>query len=772
MKKTANTVIPGQWALLRMFAKHGKPLRLEAIQRITKVQRRNKKELARQLQAMTDANLLLRLPGGFYSLPETSPCVIGEFTGAANGSGNVRVTAPADMRGREIHIFPQQVNGAWNRDIVRVALLPGTSGAIGAVVEVRERRQIMTPALLEKKHKCSLIFRAADGKLDARFRVDLRKDRDSSAKPGDLAILKPEKSLEHSLWQAELLEWRGAGDRIAAQEEIVKRSRDVPGDFPALALEQARALPPQPDIADIPGREDLRHIPFVTIDGADARDFDDAIHVEQTSDGYLLRVAIADVSHYVQPDDRPGSLDQEARARGNSWYFPRSCEPMLPHALCNGLCSLRPGEDRLAILAELPFNKAGEPLAPRFAPAVIRSRSRLIYDDVARFFAGSKNAVPDNVQAMLMAAHGLYEILAQKRRQRGSLDFQMPEPDYEFDASGHLVAMREAERTDANQLIEEFMIAANEAVATFLGAKGAEFLYRIHPAPESDKLQKLLESLKLTSFGILPPALRKASVMTPADIQPVLAAAAGSSQEYVINRLCLRSMGQARYQPQNVGHFGLASPAYCHFTSPIRRYADLLVHRALKTALGEKNISLPDRGQLTAISDDLSELERRAADCEREITRRMACLALDGREGQKFAGTVSGVTDFGVFVEFADLPADGLMRMDELGDEWFELDQARQIIIGQQSGRIWRLGQPVQVVLVSVDVEKQEIRLRPFGAPEKLAAFGRRKKHHVSAFHQQQAHAADTRNGTRRARGNGRSRSYKATRQRHRGAPS
>jgi len=535
--------------------------------------------------------------------------------------------------------------------------------------------------------------------------------------------------LDRSMQQAEILKWLGPADRIDAQEIIVKRSQRVPGPFPELALKQAAALPEQPGAASLADRLDLRDIPFATIDGADARDFDDAIHVENTGDGFLLRVAIADVSHYVLPDARPGCLDQEARARGNSWYFPRSVEPMLPRALSSGLCSLRPGADRLAMLVEMPFAPNGEPLEPRFAPIVMRSRARLVYGDVAAFFNGDSAAVADaEIRAMLAQARVLYKILAGRRRLRGSLDFQIPEPAYEFDAGGRLAAMRIAVRTDASQLIEEFMIAANEAVAGYLGSLGKPFLYRSHPAPEPDKLKILYGILKLTAPEALPPALQKNGHLNPCAIQEILARARGTQREYMVSKLCLRSMGQARYQSENTGHFGLASPAYCHFTSPIRRYADILTHRALKAALGLQDADLPDREELARIGDELNDLERRTVECEREMAKRMACLALLGREGEMLKGTVSGVTDFGVFVEFAAMPAEGLMRIGELGPEWFELDQERQMLLGQNSGRIWRLGQPVSCILLSVDLAKQEISLKPYGSPEKLPKENRRQK--------------------------------------------
>lgn len=739
MKRKLKPALPDDKALLEIFRTHSHPLRPGAILEIARLSRHSRKELDKALQKLVSQKLLARLPGGFLSLPQQSACVTGEYNASPNGYGTVRISEPESMRGREIFISPFQGHDAWHKDIVNAVILPGRSGNKGRILHIVKRTQTVIPAILEQKNKRALVFRAADSRLNIHFRTLPPKGIPGALEPGDLALLKPEKMLDRTMWQAEILEWLGPADRIAAQEAIVKQSQGVPATFPALALEQAASLPKQPQESDIPGRDDLRHIPFVTIDGADARDFDDAIHVERTSAGFLLRVAIADVSHYVLPDARPDSLDGEARQRGNSWYFPSSVEPMLPAALSNGLCSLKPHEDRLAMLVEMPFTRDGEPLQPRFAPIVMRSGARLVYEDVAKFFDGNDKppiGADARICGMLQDARALYEILARRRRQRGTLDFQMPEPAYTFDNEGRLTEMSATIRTDANQLIEEFMIAANEAVAACLAEKGCEFLYRVHPEPEQERLKILFETLRLTVPEVLPADFpqKNAGALHPEAIQTILARAAGTPQEYVVNRLCLRSMGQARYQPQNIGHFGLASPAYCHFTSPIRRYADLLTHRALKAALGISNTAAPDSGALARTGDKLNALERRATECEREMTKRMSCLALAGQEGRVLPGTVSGVTDFGVFVEFKELPAEGLMRISDLGNDWFELDQARQRLVGQASGRVWQLGQAVSCSLAGVDLEKREIRLKPAVKTAKLPKNKRASKKADNAF--------------------------------------
>lgn len=714
MKKIKNHSLPNEENIIGLLQNHGRPMRVEAMLADSNCPGNSARKFEKLLRTMANKGILQRLPGGFWGLKQASVYVTGEFTGFANGGGRVHVTEPPDYPQKEIFISPFQKDGAWHKDTVRVLALPSSGGMKGKIIAVLKRVQKRIPALLETRNKKTLRFRPADGRLTASFLVSAKSPLADVIAPGDLAILEPGKELPDNQWQATIRRVLGRADCVSSQEAIVKLGQQVPQAFPDLAVAQAEALPAAPRVGDFNDREDWRSLPFVTIDGADARDFDDAIHVEKTATGWILRVAIADVSHYVRPDCAPGSLDSEALARGNSWYFPRSVEPMLPKVLCNGLCSLKPGEDRLAILAELPFDANAKPLQPRFAAIAMRSRARLIYDDVAKFLAGEKINLPDpDLAQMLKGAHELYKKLAERRRECGTLDFYLPEPVYEFDNDGALVKIGDAQRNDAHMLIEEFMIAANEAVATYLGSQGQDFLYRVHPQPEREKLIRLYETLELTALESLPTDLRKDGEPNPAAIQQILANAAGTPQEYVVNRLCLRSMAQARYQPENIGHFGLASKAYCHFTSPIRRYADLLTHRALKATLGDKEHKLPGKEELTEIGDNLNVLERRAVECERDMAKRLACLFLQGKEGEIFSGTISGVADFGLFVEFVDIPADGLIRMEELGNDWFRLDQPRQALIGMRGGQVWRLGQPVKVKILSIDLERQEIRLAP-----------------------------------------------------------
>ncbi len=720
--------------LLRTFRRQQRPLRTEGLLRVLGLPRRSRKDLEDALYRLAERQKLVRLRGGFWTLPGSLREVVGRYTALRNGAGGF--VTPQDehgrIRGADIFIHPLHCGDAWHADIVRVLLAPRSHQAHGRspegrIVDVLERGQQQVAARVLDRAGQHLHCRALDSRLPLDFSVNLA-DRPlpgaQEVRPGALVMLAPQERLASDLWQARLLRVDGDADAVSAQENLVKINHQVPQDFPPRALAEAKALPASPTAEDMQGREDLRALPLVTIDAADARDFDDAVHVERLAHGWLLRVAIADVSHYVRPRS---ALDAEAFARGNSWYFPASVEPMLPRELSNGLCSLNPGEDRLCLLAEVQVDQRGLPQKSRFATAVMRSAARLTYEAVDAALSRRDTAARqrllrlprgETVLAMLEEAHTLFEALRHARRRRGSLDFDLPEPRYRLDDAGHLLGIDRRERLDAHRLIEEFMIAANEAVARFLGGspgdaapagdhsgQGLPVLFRVHPQPEAERLDALFDSLSVVAPDLLPPRPSAAS------LQGILQTAQGTDQEFVINRLCLRSMPQARYQPWNEGHFGLASMAYCHFTSPIRRYADLLVHRIIKLALGQGAGSVPIGQKLLRVADQLNRREREAMECEREMARRLACLALREQVGQRFSGIIAGVTDFGLFVELRTMPVEGMIRVEDIGPDWFQLDERRHALVGQRSGVVWHMGQRVDVQLADVNAERLEIRL-------------------------------------------------------------
>lgn len=733
-----NSGFPSREELLDALAAQSRPMRVDGILRVMGLARRAKGDLEAMLTTLAEQGRLLRLRGGLWARPEALKHIVGRFSSLRDGGGFVTPMRPANedennrdsklefTGARDVYIPAAQTGEAWHQDIVRVALSPGASrgpSPEGRIIEVVERGLAEIPAHAAHRTGNTLFCRPADARLNVNFSVELAAG-DTPPQPGTLVLLAPQQRLASDLWTARIVGDYGREDDVAVQEELVKLNHEVPRDFPAGVLAEAQQLPAGPTAEDMHDREDVRHLPLVTIDGADARDFDDAVQVEdRPGGGWLLRVAIADVSHYVRPrgSGSTGALDAEALARGNSWYFPKSVEPMLPEVLSNGLCSLRPDVDRLAMLAEIPFTAQGKPGKPRFAQVVMRSAARLTYDqvkacmldnDAAALATLRENPRGEEVITMLQRAFALYAALRDARRQRGSLDFDLPEADSRLDEAGRVVWMGHRMRHDAHRLIEEFMIAANEAVARHLRDVGMPFLYRVHPLPDPERLESLFDTLAGVGMQDLPPRPDAAAM------QGILARVQGTDQEFLVNRLCLRAMPQARYQPFNEGHFGLASQAYCHFTSPIRRYADLLTHRSLKTSLGIGVGALPAGQKLLRIGDQINRRERAAMACEREMDRRMGCLALLPRVGEHFKGMVAGVTDFGIFVELASMPVEGMIRIDDLGDDWYDFDQHTMSLVGQRSGVMWRMGQSLEVALAEVNLGRLEIRLMPLELPK------------------------------------------------------
>lgn len=518
------------------------------------------------------------------------------------------------------------------------------------------------------------------------------------------------------------------------QEKLVKLNHLVRQGFAPAILEEARAVAVEPDKSDISKRLDLRHLPFVTIDNEDSRDFDDAIHVQANDSGWQLLVAIADVSHYVRPASggkSRQSLDGEAGKRGFSRYFPLSVEPMLPALLSNQICSLNPGVDRLVILADMLVGRDGQIMRSKFASAVIRSRLRMTYDQALACHTGQAQDLshdwicPDEqVRDMLAAAFAMFPALRGRRLASGSLDFDLPEPVWNFDRNGKIRSASIRPRHAAHQLIEECMIAANTAVAEHLSQSGLPCLYRVHPGPDIESQQRLFASLRACAPLCLPDGTRWEDLGKPGVIQSILAKSRESGVARLVERLCLRAMSHAGCSPVNDrnggGHFGLARECYCHFTSPIRRYADLIVHRALKLSLGLDAGPVPDGKKLLQLADRLNRLERTSQECERELDRRLACLLLQKKIGETFTVLVSSVTAFGLFASLADPPVDGFVAMEDLGNDYYEQDREATCLVGKRSGAAWRVGQSLKVRLASVDMIRLEIRLVPTGLPNGL----------------------------------------------------
>ncbi len=514
------------------------------------------------------------------------------------------------------------------------------------------------------------------------------------------------------------------GDHLAPgmEIEVALRMHHVPFIWPEDVCAEAARLAPEPGRADKAQRNDLRELAFVTIDGEDAKDFDDAVYCEKRrGGGWRLWVAIADVSHYVMPGT---ALDMEARRRGTSVYFPGRVVPMLPEELSNGLCSLQPEVDRLALVCEMEIARDGSLGRFWFSEAVIRSAARLTYTRVATTLEGEDAGVAPVLEARLKELHALYRALRGARDQRGAIDFETSETRIVFGPDRKIEEVVPVERNDAHKLIEECMLAANVATARFLEKHRLPALYRVHEGPSGEKLEALRKFL-----GELGLSLRGGDKPRPGDYQELIASVQQRADRHVIETVMLRSLSQARYQPENLGHFGLNYPAYAHFTSPIRRYPDLLVHRALRSVIrsgggstqvrrveGAKPLvaakAYPyDLAAMTELGEHCSMTERRADEATRDVMNWLKCEYLQDRIGDVFDGVVSAVTSFGLFVEIQEVYADGLVHVATLQNDYYHFDASGRRLIGDRTRRVYRLGDHLRVRIARVDLDERKIDL-------------------------------------------------------------
>jgi ribonuclease R len=607
----------------------------------------------------------------------------------------------------------------------RIRLLPGDSRApapgVGDRVLARlfweddeASAEVIRLLQREARRLVGLLQRGADGLRleptgEGARRELLVRDQDSmGAGPGELVVAERVAGAVLGLGRTKVIERLGRPDEPGAISLFAAQTFGLPLAFPPEVEAQAAAAQP----VALANRADLRDLPLVTIDGADARDFDDAVYAEPDSDpanpgGWHMVVAIADVAHYVRPGE---ALDLEARRRANSVYFPDRVLPMLPEALSNGLCSLRPGEDRACLAVHLWFDRRGHKLRHRFVRALMRSRARLVYEQVQAAADGRVDEITAPLlESVIRPLYGAYAVLAKARRRRGTLDLDLPEAEVRLGPDRRPEAIVSRPRLDSHRLIEEFMIAANVAAAETLDQAGMHCMYRIHDAPDPIKLEALAQLLQSLGMGRGPGTLAR-----PADLSRLLEQLKEHELSPIISQLVLRAQSQAAYAPRNIGHFGLNLGHYAHFTSPIRRYADLIVHRALISALRlgegglEESITLDE---LQTLGAHLSRSERRAMEAERNALSRFTALLLSERIGSTFAGAITGVQKFGVFVRLDDLMAEGLVPARTLVEP-FAYEPARQVLIGRFSGSALALGDRVTVKLTEADVLTGQLAFR------------------------------------------------------------
>ena len=480
----------------------------------------------------------------------------------------------------------------------------------------------------------------------------------------------------------------------------------IPAVFSEKALKESAQLPTKVIPKDKKNRIDITKLELITIDGEDSRDFDDAVYAEPTKNGWKLLVAIADVSHYVKEGSE---LDSESYERGNSVYFPHRVVPMLPEAISNGLCSLNPKVERLSMVCEMSIDPLGELLDYKFYSAVMLSHARLTYTQVNEMLEDKKSPLRktfSNVADNIDFLYGLYKTLRISRQKRGVMDFDRIESQILFDNKGKIKDIVASSRNDAHRLIEECMLMANQAAAKFLQKNNEDFLYRSHPKPTAEKVeltQKFLTAIGLTLEGGIEPESR--------NFAKVLKQAKGRDDENIIKTVVLRTMKQATYTPVNEGHFGLAFEDYAHFTSPIRRYPDLLVHRAIKRVLN--NTSREPSGKMIEFGTHLSMTERRADDASRDVEQWLKCEYMRDKVGENFHGVISGVAGFGLFVELSEVYVEGLVSIRDLKDDYFIFDDVHHQLKGQRGGKIYRLGDMIKVKVASVNLDDRKIDFIP-----------------------------------------------------------
>ncbi|WP_183424511.1 ribonuclease R [Luteibacter sp. Sphag1AF] len=699
--------IPSREAILSLLNERGELLSAEAIAlALGLFTEYDINALGKRLAAMIRDGQLLQNRRGTYAPAQKLSLLPGRVIANAEGYGFLR----PDEGGEDLYLSPQQMRTVMHGDRVLASVvgIDRRGRRQGAIVEVLERRSPRLVGRIVVENGMTLV-EPDDRRLHQNIMIPA--GREAGARQGQIVVV--EITDPPSAHRGPLGTIRAVlGERLQPSlvVEMAIASHDLPHEFPPQVVRQAEEVEPQVTAADRAGRTDIRHLPLVTIDGEDARDFDDAVYAEPLKDGgFRLIVAIADVSYYV-PVGTP--LDVEAYERSTSTYFPGFVVPMLPETLSNGICSLMPKVERMCMVCDMEIDEEGEVVRSKFYDAVMLSHARLTYNKVWQAVGERNKDVRQEISDVLPQVenlHRLYKSMAKARKRRGAIDFETPEVKFRLAQSGEVVAMGAQPRNDAHKLIEECMIAANVQAAKFLSRRKIPALYRVHAPPPAEKYEDLLQFLREFKLK-MPPA----DEVTPADFSALLKKVHDRPEAALIQSVLLRAQSMAVYHPQNEGHFGLALEAYAHFTSPIRRYPDLLVHRAIRYAITKKKApeyTYTDT-EMAAMAIHCSQRERRAEEAERDVDERFKCAWMEKHVGEEFDGTVTGVTSFGLFVELIESRVSGLVHVSQLPNDYYKFDPIRHLLAGERTGTQYRLGDHVRVQVLRASLEDRKIDFR------------------------------------------------------------
>lgn len=646
-----------------------------------------------RLRAMIRDGELVRNRKGELGLPQKMNLTLGEVRAMPDGTGSIQI----DGKKASWFLSKEEMRKVFHRD--KVLVRPKRQSKNKTWCQIVRVLESPLETIAGELHRNGSFYHVIPHNPRILHQI-LIKPEHVQGTPGDHVIVKiTERPGRHYGPVGEIIK---VLEKHSLKNTYLDAAIDEYGlskEWPTEALHAAEKFPETISKEDLKSRKDLRKMAFVTIDGEDAKDFDDAVFAEKNKNGFRLLVAIADVSHYVLPSS---PLDHEAFKRANSTYLPGRVIPMLPERLSNGLCSLNPNVDRLVMVCDMRINIKGKITSSHFYDAVIHSNARLTYNQVGSFLEDGQLQASEQVKTNLQDLHAVYHLFMQNRKARGAFEFESREVKFEWDNNGEISALVPVARNDAHKLIEECMLAANVEAATFIEKNELKGVFRNHPGPDGDSFTKLKTLFK--SAG----AKTNARKVSPKILGDLIQAIKGRPDSFLYEMSVLRSMGQAYYSAENIGHFGLAYDAYTHFTSPIRRYPDLLVHRAIKAKVNRQDWSLPAK-KLDEIAEHCSSQERNSEDAERDVAQSLKCEYMQRHLGLEYQGIITSVTSFGFFVNLNDFQVDGLVHISSLGREYFRYKEKEQCLVGEKSRKTYQIGQSLKVRLAAVRPDEQKI---------------------------------------------------------------